>query len=80
MSKNFSSDEHRILNLFKVNNSFILNNNKYTILNSGKPTCASGEPKTDIYVLAESKKWSAKRKITFDKKTSNKCLCWYKLK
>lgn len=67
MSKNFSSDEHRILNLFKVNNSFILNNNKYTILNSGKPTCASGEPKTDIYVLAESKGNKIEIKISYKK-------------
>ena len=56
MSKDFGVDEHRILSLFKDNCNFTFNNNKYTILNSGRPVCANGEPKTDIYVLAKSNK------------------------
>ena len=89
MSKEFSNDEHRILNLFKINNSFSFNNNKYTILNSGKPVCANGEPKTDIYVLAESGIDKIEIKISFKKKNAdfleqNECrkgrtVIWFRL-
>ena len=71
MSKEFGIDEHRILNLFKINSSFSFNNNKYTILNSGKPVCANGEPKTDIYVLAESYKDRIEIKISYKKKNAD---------
>ena len=41
--------------------------NTYEILFSGKPTCKSGEPKTDIYILAESYEDDVEIKISYKK-------------
>ena len=67
MPKNFSEEEHRILNLFAKNKTFDLEGQKYRILLSGKPTCGKGEPKTDIYVQAKSKTYNRELKISFKK-------------
>ena len=71
MAKEFGIDEHRILSLFKINATFTFNNKEYTILNSGKPVCANGEPKTDIYVLAESNNEKTEIKISYKKKNAD---------
>ncbi len=50
----FGNAERRIASLLSKNNTFILDRTEFTIINSGKPTCAKGEPKTDIYAEARS--------------------------
>lgn len=54
MAKDFGENEHRILSYFDEGTRFIMGNREYAVVLSGKPTCYSGEPKTDIYILAES--------------------------
>lgn len=71
MPKEFGIDERRILDLFKINQTFIFKNKKYTIINSGKPVCSSGEPKTDIYVLAKSDNDDIEIKISFKKSNAD---------
>lgn len=71
MPKEFGIDEHRILTLFKINQTFVFKNKKYTIINSGKPVCSSGEPKTDIYVLAKSDNNDIEIKISFKKSNAD---------
>jgi len=61
----FSKSEHYILGLFKVCANFSYNGKVYTITNSGKPTCSSGEPKTDIYCSAKSDVDYIELKISF---------------
>lgn len=48
----FGDAERHIASLLSRENSFVLQQRKYMIIKSGKPTCYRGEPKTDIYVLA----------------------------
>lgn len=54
MAKVFGDNEHRILSYFDEGTRFIMGNQEYKVILSGKPTCYSGEPKTDIYILAEA--------------------------
>lgn len=56
MSKNFGNSERHILNLLRSGLQFTYNGQVFTILESDKPTCRSGEPKTDIYVSTETDK------------------------
>ena len=67
MPVNFGIEEHRILDLFKQNKTFLFEGQKYTIIFSGKPTCGKGEPKTDIYVRADSDTYKREFKISFKK-------------
>ena len=72
MPIDFSKREHAILSLFKKNEQFIYNNKRYTILFSAKPTCPSGEPKTDIYVSAVADtKEKTEFKISFKKENAD---------
>lgn len=50
----FGEAERRIAYLLRPGCSFVYKGSDFTIINSGKPTCVKGEPKTDIYVEAES--------------------------
>jgi len=50
----FGEAERRIAHLLSAGNTFFYMNESFTIVNSGKPTCSKGEPKTDIYVKAKS--------------------------
>lgn len=51
MSRNFGDAERHIQSLFIKGSIVSFNNDQYIIEKSGKPTCSSGEPKTDVYVL-----------------------------
>lgn len=51
---NFSEFERLVLSFFRHGTTFSFNGKTYCVINAGKPVCASGEPKTDIYVLAKS--------------------------
>ncbi len=50
----FGDAERRIAHLLKEGSTFVFEGQEYTVVNSGKPTCRKGEPKTDIYVKAQS--------------------------
>lgn len=52
MSKNFGIEERHIKGILSPGTTFIYKTKTYTIVESGKPTCYKGEPKTDIYVKA----------------------------
>lgn len=52
--KDFVDAEKRIKAYMSVGTRFVLNNKQYKIILSGKPKCAKGEPKTDIYIRAQS--------------------------
>ena len=68
----FSFEERRIRSLLPVGQTFLLNNEKFKIIFSGKPTCSKGEPKTDIYVFAKSQEDRAiELKISFKKENAD---------
>ena len=72
MPKTFGVAEHRILSFFKPGTTFNYKNDTFTVILSGKPTCAYGEPKTDIYILACSGKGHYKEfKISFKKQNAD---------
>lgn len=50
MAKDFSIFEREINNLFPKDSTFKYNNENYKVNFSGKPTCKSGEPKTDVFI------------------------------
>lgn len=52
MAKNFGIEERKIKGILSVGTAFTYKNTPYTVLESGKPTCYKGEPKTDIYLKA----------------------------
>lgn len=49
----FGEAERKIKALFPINSDFIYRGTHYTVKECGKPTCRAGEPKTDIYILAD---------------------------
>lgn len=67
----FGNAERRILNYFKPKTQFIFKGEKFTVINSGKPTCTHGEPKTDIYILAQSQSHQEEIKISYKKKNAD---------
>lgn len=50
----FGAAERRILALMSKGTEFNFESKVYTVVLSDKPTCYKGEPKTDVYILAES--------------------------
>ena len=54
MSKSFGDEERYVCSLFTNGARFTYKGMSYTVVTAGKPTCGSGEPKTDIYVAARS--------------------------
>ncbi|MBQ7107448.1 MAG: hypothetical protein IJN93_08085 [Clostridia bacterium] len=68
----FGEAERRIASLLRAGNTFVYNGDNFTIVNSGKPTCMKGEPKTDIYVEAESEYGDiVEIKITYKKENAD---------
>ena len=69
----FGDGERNIQRLLAIGQSFVLSGVDYIIRKSGKPTCSKGEPKTDIYVLAESKDRAllVEIKISFKKENAD---------
>lgn len=68
MTKTFSLNEHKILQMLDMCKSFNYAGKKYDIKILGKPASSSGEPKTDIYIYAESDVDSMEFKISFKQK------------
>ncbi|MBQ6907198.1 MAG: hypothetical protein IJQ28_02360, partial [Clostridia bacterium] len=62
---NFGMSERHIKELFECNAIFSYDNTEYRVKMCGKPTCNKGEPKTDVYILAESKNGEMEFKISF---------------
>jgi len=60
MNKNFSNTERAIKALLETEDSFVYRSRTYKTKVVGKPSPASGECKTDIYVLAETADYAAK--------------------
>ena len=69
----FGDAGRNIQRLLAIGQSFVLSGVDYIIRKSGKPTCSKGEPKTDIYVLAESKDRAllVEIKISFKKENAD---------
>lgn len=63
----FGDAERKILSYFTVGTTFIYQGHTYTVDNAGKPTCAHGEPKTDIYIAASCSAGSKEFKISYKK-------------
>ncbi len=66
----FGVAERKIRNLMSEGTVFKYQGDTYKILKSDKPTCPKGEPKTDIYILAENEK-GAKIEIKISYKKEN---------
>ena len=67
----FGDAERRILALMAEGTEFVFQEKEYKILLSGKPTCYKGEPKTDIYILAESSSDEVEIKISYKKENAD---------
>ena len=68
----FVEAERTIAYLLRRGNTFVFQGENFTIINSGKPTCVRGEPKTDIYVVAESEDGTLiEIKITYKKENAD---------
>lgn len=67
----FGEAERRILAFMTEETEFIFQDKKYKVIFSGKPTCHKGEPKTDIYIFAESEHDKAEIKISYKKENAD---------
>ena len=67
----FGDAERKILALMAVGTEFIFEDKEYKVILSGKPTCQKGEPKTDIYILAESVTDKVEIKISYKKENAD---------
>lgn len=67
----FSDAEKRILKYMKEGKRFIFNNEEFQIIKSGKPVCSLGEPKTDVYILAQSPTKEKEIKISYKKENAD---------
>lgn len=67
----FGDAERRILALMTEGTEFVFREKEYKVLLSGKPTCYKGEPKTDIYILAESSSDEVEIKISYKKENAD---------
>lgn len=67
----FGEAERRILSFMAEGTEFLFQGKNYKIIFSGKPTCHKGEPKTDIYILAESMSDEVEIKISYKKENAD---------
>lgn len=67
----FGDAERRILAFMSVGTEFVFEDREYKVILSGKPTCQKGEPKTDIYILAESTSDKVEIKISYKKENAD---------
>lgn len=67
----FGDAERRILAFMSVGTEFVFEDKEYKVIISGKPTCQKGEPKTDIYILAESVTDKVEIKISYKKENAD---------
>lgn len=67
----FGDAERRILGFMSEGAEFVFEGKEYKVVLSGKPTCRKGEPKTDIYILAESYEDDIEIKISYKKENAD---------
>ena len=67
----FGDAERGILAFMTEETEFVFQNKKYKVILSAKPTCHKGEPKTDIYILAESEYDKVEIKISYKKENAD---------
>ena len=69
----FSEYERSLLNLFSENKSFYFEGAQYRVIFADKPTCSSGEPKTDVFVRCVDINTGVERdiKISYKKKNAD---------
>ena len=71
MAKNFGAEERKVKSILSPGTVFTYNGKAYTVIESGKPTCYKGEPKTDIYVLASFDGGTKEFKISYKKENAD---------
>lgn len=71
MSMSFGETERYIHSFFQKGKVLDFDGNKYKIILSGKPTTATGEPKTDIYILLENEIETKEVKISVKKSNAD---------
>lgn len=68
----FSSAERQILQYFICGTEILYNGRKVKVQEAGKPVCAQGEPKTDIYVLVSDESGNLEEiKISYKKENAD---------
>lgn len=67
----FGDAERRMLGYMAAGTQFFFNGKKYEVVLSDKPTCHKGEPKTDIYILAENNTEKIEIKISYKKENAD---------
>lgn len=67
----FGAAERRILSYFKVGTELFFNGRECTVVESDKPTCSSGEPKTDIFVRIDDGQGYEDIKISYKKENAD---------
>lgn len=67
----FGEEERKILSFMIKGTEFTFEEKKYKVIFSGKPTCQKGEPKTDIYIFAQSSIDDKEIKISYKKENAD---------
>lgn len=67
----FGEVERKICSMMTVGTRFSFQGKDYQVRISGKTTCSKGEPKTDIYILAESSDDTVEIKISYKKENAD---------
>ena len=68
----FGDAERRIKDMMSEGTEFEFEGARHKVVKSGKPTCQKGEPKTDVYILAESDEKEQKEiKISYKKENAD---------
>lgn len=67
----FGDAERKILSYFKEGTKVVFKEQLMNVVESGKPTCTSGEPKTDIYVLLTDGTYHEEIKISYKKENAD---------
>ena len=67
----FSEYERSLLNLFSKNKCFYFEGSQYRVIFADKPTCSSGEPKTDVFVRCADINTGVERDIKISYKKNN---------
>lgn len=71
MAMTFGETERYIHSFFPKGKILDFDDNKYKVLLSGKPTTATGEPKTDVYILLQNKMETIEVKISVKKSNAD---------
>ena len=64
----FGEVERKVCSMMAEGTRFSFRGKDYRVIISGKPTCSKGEPKTDIYILAQSDDDTVEIKISYKRK------------